>query len=95
MASIEVGPTSVSIDAGSMTFQQYHTGVINSEDCGTYLNHAVLAVGYGTKGDGQAYYLVKNSWGTGWGEQGYVLIANNGDGKGICGIQDWPMRPII
>ena len=54
--------------------------------CGTKLNHAVLAVGYGTTKKGVEYYIVKNSYGSKWGEHGFVRIAVK-DGKGVCGIQ--------
>ena len=92
MASIEAAPTSVAIEADKIAFQGYTSGVLNSTACGTSLDHGVLAVGYGTE-DGQAYYLVKNSWGSSWGENGYVKIANVGDGAGICGIQLGAVRP--
>ena len=92
MASIEAAPTSVAIEADKIAFQGYTSGVLNSAECGTSLDHGVLAVGYGTE-DGQAYYLVKNSWGASWGDAGYVKIANNGDGAGICGIQLGAVRP--
>ena len=92
MASIEAAPTSVAIEADKIAFQGYTSGILNSDACGTQLDHGVLAVGYGTE-NGQAYYLVKNSWGASWGDQGYVKIANNGDGAGICGIQLGAVRP--
>ena len=94
MASIAAGPTSVAIEADKMVFQMYKTGILNSTKCGTQLDHGVLAVGYGTE-NGQDYYLVKNSWAASWGDQGYVKIANNGDGDGICGIQMAPVRPTV
>jgi len=94
MASIATGPTSVAIEADKMVFQMYKTGILNSTKCGTKLDHGVLAVGYGTE-NGQDYYLVKNSWAATWGDQGYVKIANNGDGDGICGIQMAPVRPTV
>lgn len=55
--------------------------------CGTELNHGVAAVGYGTALDGTKYWLVKNSWGTEWGEQGYIRIQRGVEAKeGLCGI---------
>jgi len=90
-ASIAKGPTSVTIEADRSVFQMYTGGVLNSSACGTQLDHAVTAVGYGTEG-GQEYYLVRNSWGASWGDAGYIKIAAV-DGVGICGIQQislWP-----
>jgi len=94
MASIETAPTSIAIEADKLVFQFYSGGVLNSTKCGTNLDHGVLAVGYGTDSTGQAYYLVKNSWGSSWGEAGYLKIANNGDGDGICGIQMDAVRAV-
>jgi len=87
-ASLNYGPTSVAIEADKATFQQYKSGVITSTDCGTTLDHAVLAVGYGTEA-GQDYFLVKNSWAATWGDQGYVKIGTNN----VCGILGSPSRP--
>lgn len=81
MASVAVGPTSVAIEADKSVFQSYTSGVITSAACGTQLDHGVLAVGYGTE-SGNPYFLVKNSWGASWGDQGYVKIGQNN----ICGI---------
>ncbi|KAG5517038.1 hypothetical protein RHGRI_037703 [Rhododendron griersonianum] len=65
-------PVSVAIDA-SGDFRSYTSGVY-SGTCGTTLDHAVTAVGYGTNSDGTKYWLVKNSWGSGWGENGYMRL---------------------
>lgn len=84
-AAIAEQPVSVAIEADTMVFQSYTSGVITSAACGTNLDHAVLAVGYGTDATGVAYFLVKNSWATVWGDEGYVKIGAV-DGEGICGI---------
>ncbi|KAJ6364314.1 hypothetical protein OIU76_029290 [Salix suchowensis] len=55
-------PVSVAVDGVGYDFQFYKSGVFKG-DCGTYLNHAVTAIGYGASSDGTAYWLVKNSWG--------------------------------
>ena len=64
---------------------------MNSKKCGTQLDHAIAAVGYGTE-SGQDYYLVRNSWGASWGDAGYIKIAAV-DGLGICGIQQTSVYP--
>ena len=84
-AAIAQQPIAVSIEADTIVFQSYTSGILNSARCGTNLDHGVLAVGYGTE-NGQDFYIVKNSWGTSWGLSGYVKIAAV-EGSGICGIQ--------
>ncbi|PIN06743.1 Cysteine proteinase Cathepsin L [Handroanthus impetiginosus] len=79
-------PVSVSIDAGGLAFQFYSSGVFTG-DCGTDLDHGVAAVGYGKTDDGTKYWLVKNSWGTSWGEEGYIRMERDISAKeGLCGI---------
>ncbi|KAI4387270.1 hypothetical protein MLD38_005113 [Melastoma candidum] len=79
-------PVSVAIEAGGREFQLYQSGVFTGE-CGTALDHGVIAVGYGREHH-HDYWLVRNSWGNGWGENGYIKmernLANNYFGK--CGI---------
>jgi C1A family cysteine protease len=81
----------VTIEADTSVFQGYKSGILNSAACGTNLDHAFTAVGYGVEGS-TSYYIVRNSWGAGWGEQGYVRIAAV-DGAGICGIQKQSLYP--
>mmetsp|Transcript_17393 Transcript_17393/g.29263 ORF Transcript_17393/g.29263 Transcript_17393/m.29263 type:complete len:146 (+) Transcript_17393:570-1007(+) len=82
-AAIAKGPVSVAIQADSFIFRSYSKGVIDSKDCGQNLNHGVLAVGFGNE-EGLDYFLVKNSWGPSWGDQGFVRISASADN--ICGI---------
>ncbi|RDX80579.1 Senescence-specific cysteine protease SAG39, partial [Mucuna pruriens] len=66
-------PVSVAVDASGDSFRFYSSGVFTGA-CGTNLNHGVTVVGYGVSHDGIKYWLLKNSWGAGWGEQGYIRI---------------------
>jgi len=81
-------PISVCVEADQSVFQLYTGGVITSAACGTQLDHAILATGYATTSAGQSYWIVKNSWGSSWGNQGYVWIAKSSstNTNGICGI---------
>ena len=85
--AISTGPVSVAIEADTGVFQFYSGGILNSASCGTDLDHAVVAVGYGVDATKGEYYIVRNSWGPTWGLKGYVNIAGGKDGAGICGIQ--------
>lgn len=86
------GPISVAIDAGKFSFQLYHSGVYYEPSCSsTRLNHGVLAFGYGNEG-GKDFYWVKNSWGTGWGDDGYIKMSRGRDNNcGIATDASWPV----
>jgi C1A family cysteine protease len=88
-ASLDNQPISVAIEADQSGFQLYKSGVFSGV-CGKSLDHGVLAVGYGTDA-GQDYWKVKNSWGTSWGEAGYIRMIR---GKDECGIADEPSYPV-
>jgi C1A family cysteine protease len=91
------GPVTVMVNA-EIPFKYYHEGVIESQECDPDVNHAVLAVGWGRtiiykkKGIPQVveYFILKNSWGKYWGENGYVKVSSSRRGlflnKGTCGI---------
>lgn len=93
--AVFTSPVSIAIEADTRVFQLYTAGIITSESCGTNLDHGVLVVGYGEE-DGVKYWIVKNSWGAGWGEDGYVRIERTDDtnSEGICGVAMQPSFPI-
>jgi len=91
-AAVAKQPVSVSIEADKAVFQQYKSGIFDSTSCGTNLDHATLVVGYGSE-NGTEYWIMKNSWGSRWGEDGYMRLAIEETGEGICGIQHQPLYP--
>ena len=95
-AAVAQQPVAVAIEADTRYFQSYSGGILDSASCGTSLDHGVLAVGYGEE-NGQKYWLVKNSWGTTWGDKGYVKIARSDstNDAGICGIAMDPSFPSV
>jgi len=84
-------PVSVAIDASQQSFQYYSGGIYYEPFCGNTvddLDHGVLAVGFG---DG--YYLVKNSWGPGWGFEGYIMMSRDNDNN--CGIATYATYAVV
>jgi C1A family cysteine protease len=93
VAAVQTRPVSVAVDAGGSDWQFYSGGILNDAGCGTSLDHGVLIVGHITSGS-TPYWIVKNSWGTSWGNQGYIYIADDGkNDAGICGINMDPSYP--
>ncbi|EAR96136.1 papain family cysteine protease (macronuclear) [Tetrahymena thermophila SB210] len=81
--ALNAAPVSIAMDATNLYL--YTSGVYNNcNPSSINLNHAVLAVGY----DSQGNWIVKNSWGASWGQQGYFLLAPNN----TCGILDNPQQ---
>ncbi|MCL7028206.1 hypothetical protein MKW94_007290 [Papaver nudicaule] len=87
-------PVSVAIEASGLGFQLYTSGVYTGR-CGTALDHGVTAVGYGTE-NGTDYWIVRNSWGPQWGEEGYIRLERNlaYTNKGKCGIAKMASYPL-
>jgi len=80
------GPVSVAIDASHKSLSFYSNGVYYENECNNDvagLDHAVLAVGYGEL-NGEKYWLVKNSWSTYWGNDGYVLMSQKNNNCGVA-----------
>jgi C1A family cysteine protease len=90
--AIVTGCTSVLVDA---SWQNYNSGVYSAA-CGTSLDHAVLAVGYGSM-NGNDYWKIKNSWGASWGDNGYIYLCRNcgHQSTGECGVLKQPSYPIV
>jgi len=102
MTAVASQPVSVAIEADQREFQLYKSGVFTGA-CGTNLDHGVLVTGYGSLG-GADYYSVKNSWGTSWGLNGYILLgrgtnpdtgAEYNKGNGQCGVLMQASYPVL
>jgi C1A family cysteine protease len=92
MSAVAQQPVSVAIQADQSAFQHYSSGVLTS-GCGQQLDHGVLATGYGTSDDGIDYWMVKNSWGPEWGDNGYILIERSS--ANLCGILSAASYPVM
>lgn len=87
-------PVSAAIDGSGKDFQFYSSGIFDGE-CGDALTHGIAIVGYGSSKEGTKYWLAKNSWGKGWGEEGYFRLKRGENGEeGLCGIAKGASYPI-
>ncbi|KAI1886231.1 hypothetical protein AGOR_G00211860 [Albula goreensis] len=98
-ALIDVGPIAVSVNSDLKTFKFYKSGIYSDPACHKTINHAVLAVGYGVsktsnmQGGPAKFWIVKNSWGTHWGEKGYIRVARYNNNQ--CGIGIHSTYPVV
>eukprot|EP00727_Mastigamoeba_balamuthi_P012544 m51a1_g7912 putative xylem cysteine proteinase 1-like (97) ;mRNA; f:181593-183351 len=87
-------PVNVVINAAPDAFKFYKSGILQA-DCPDGTGHEVLIVGYGVD-NGVPYWICRNSWGSDWGEQGYIrLLRSDGAGQGICGVQNSASFPVM
>jgi len=87
---VYANPVVVGVDASQVSFQFYSSGVYYEPGCTDNIDHLLLVVGWGTM-NGQEYWIAKNSWGSSWGMQGYILMSRNRDNN--CGIASFAKYP--
>jgi len=92
LTAAAIGSVVVQIEADTQAFQFYASGVFDNAKCDTNIDHGVVVVGYGTQGT-SPYWIVRNSWGAGWGEKGYIRMVR---GKNMCAIgSGGPLYPVV
>jgi KDEL-tailed cysteine endopeptidase len=97
-AAVRTRPLAVAVQATEPGFQFYSSGVFTGS-CGASVDHAVIVYGYDTDpASGLRYWKIKNQWGTGWGEGGYMRMVRDpslNSGRGQCGMYQWAMYPVV
>jgi len=81
--ALTIAPVATAVNVVN-SFEYYSSGIYNDSTCTSqYVEHGIGVVGYGVL-QGQQYYILKNSWSTAWGMQGYMLMARNANN--MCGV---------
>lgn len=94
VAVANAGPVAIGMQSKYSNLRFYKSGIHFSTRCDhKFIDHAMVVVGYGTSPDGGDYWLVKNSWGQEWGENGYVRMARNRDDN--CGVASHAKYPLV
>lgn len=95
LSFLQEGPVSAGVSVNG--WESYKSGVYSSPVCGTVLNHCVAIVGYGHDEElNKDYYIVRNSWGDTWGEEGYIRLDRNVQtSTGICGVCSRALIPRV
>jgi len=91
MTAVNQQPLALAIEADQSAFQLYTSGVIDSKTCGNQLDHTILLIGYGTDA-GKKYWTLQNTWGSSWGEKGFVRLVRD---KNECGVADMVSYPTV
>jgi len=90
-ALAETGPVAVSVAAD--TWQPYDSGIFNGCGKDAVIDHAVVALGYGVK-DGKKFWVIQNSWGQDWGEEGRIRLERHDESGGYCGMNNDPQKGV-
>ncbi len=97
LEALNIGPVAIGVSAHNFRFRFYSSGII-TKGCGedSYIDHIILLVGAAIQpSTGVPYWIVKNSWGSHWGERGYVYIMRSDKGeKSVCRIADVAAYPV-
>jgi C1A family cysteine protease len=99
-AAVAQQPVSIGVCAESLGWQFYFGGIVRwSWLCGSCQDHGVLLVGYDNSNSkifgNTEYWIIKNSWGTGWGSSGYIYVKADDSKSGVCGVLESPSYPIV
>ena len=94
LAAVAHQPVGTAVKADTRDFQFYTGGVFTAE-CGTQSDHGIMVSGYGTD-NGIDYWTLKNTWGSDWGESGFIRIERNrNNGRGLCGVALSASYPVV